>query len=363
MRILYAVQATGNGHIARAIELMPFLQKMGKVDVFLSGSNSHLPAALPVVFKSKGLSLFYGNKGGLNYPKMLQSFSPFKIMKEASALPVEKYDLVINDFECITSLACKIKRVNSIGLGHQASFKSRYTPRPEKKDLLGEFILNNYATASDYIGLHFENYDSFIHAPVIKEQVLKANPQNNGHITVYLSHYSDEVLQRYFSKLTSVQFQVFSKKIKQPVEEANIKWMPISNEGFTKSMIDSVGVITGAGFETPAEAMYLQKKLLCLPIKGQYEQLCNAAALQKLGVKILNAISEDFSEMIESWLNQEQQNSFVLQNNTAGLIEKIMEKVDSPFFRPSNLYNELLQEDSTASNVKGLSLPQLSLKY
>lgn len=351
MKIFYAVQATGNGHIARAIELLPYLQKKGQVDVFLSGSNSHLPAALPVAYKSKGLSLFYGNKGGLNYAKMLQSFSPLQILKEASSLPVDKYDLVINDFESITSLACKLKKVRSIGLGHQASFKSNYTPRPNKKEVLGEFILQNYASASDYIGLHFENYDSFIHAPVIKEQVLKADPTNKGHITVYLSHYSDEVLEQYFSKFTSVQFQVFSKKIKQPIQQSNIQWMPISNDGFTQSIIDAAGVITGAGFETPAEAMYLKKKLLCIPIKGQYEQLCNAAALEKLGVSILPAIKEDFSAKLEYWLNTPQQVSFSLQNSTSGLIEKLMEVAE----RPSGILED-------AERIDMINLPQLSFK-
>lgn len=351
MKIFYAVQATGNGHIARAIELMPYLQKLGQVDIFLSGSNSHLPAALPVVYKSKGISLFYGNKGGLNYSRMLHSFSPLQIIKEASALPVDKYDLVINDFESITSLACKLKRVRSIELGHQASFKSIHTPRPAKKEFLGEFILNNYATASDYIGLHFKNYDSFIHAPVIKEAVLKADPKNRGYITVYLSHYSDEVLQQYFTKFASVQFQVFSKKIKQPIQQANIQWMPISNEGFTKSIIDSAGIITGAGFETPAEAMYLKKKLLCIPIKGQYEQLCNAAALEELGVTILSAIKEDFTAKMECWLNATQQVSFSLQNSTSGLIERLMEVADRPFG---------ILEDADCINM--INLPQLSFK-
>lgn len=352
MKILYAVQATGNGHIARAVELMPFLQKLGQVDIFLSGSNSHLPASLPVVFKSKGLSLFYGNNGGLNYPRMLQSFSPLQIIKEATALPVDKYDIVINDFESITSLACKLKRVRSIALGHQASFKSRHTPRPGKKDFMGEFILNNYATASDYIGLHFNNYDSFIHAPVIKAQVLNADPKNKGHITVYLSHYSDEVLKQYFTKFASVQFQVFSNKIKQPIQQANIQWMPISNEGFTQSMIDSAGIITGAGFETPAEAMYLEKKLLCIPIKGQYEQLCNAAALEELGVTILPAIREDFNEKLENWLNQEQQISIELQNSTTGLMEKLMEVIG----------RSCHSSEDVAYSGEVFSFPWLSLK-
>jgi hypothetical protein len=29
MKIFYAVQATGNGHISRAIQLMPYLEKLG----------------------------------------------------------------------------------------------------------------------------------------------------------------------------------------------------------------------------------------------------------------------------------------------------------------------------------------------
>ena len=42
MKILYAVQATGNGHISRAMELLPHLQKYGTKDIFLIGANSRL---------------------------------------------------------------------------------------------------------------------------------------------------------------------------------------------------------------------------------------------------------------------------------------------------------------------------------
>jgi len=39
MKIFYAVQATGNGHISRAMELLPYLERYGKVDIFLSGAK------------------------------------------------------------------------------------------------------------------------------------------------------------------------------------------------------------------------------------------------------------------------------------------------------------------------------------
>ncbi len=42
MKIFYAIQATGNGHISRAMELLPYLQTYGETDLFLSGANSSL---------------------------------------------------------------------------------------------------------------------------------------------------------------------------------------------------------------------------------------------------------------------------------------------------------------------------------
>ena len=326
IKILYAVQATGNGHIARAMQLLPYLEQYGEVDVFLSGSNSNLDAALPVKYRSKGLSLFYGNRGGLDYLKMWKELNISRIWKEAKELPVENYDIVINDFESITSIACKLKRVPSIGFGHQASFISDKTPKPKKKDFIGEWVLKHYATATDYIGLHFESYDDFIFSPIIKDHILAAKPTNEGHVTVYLSHYSDEVVVDALSKCTDIAFQVFSKKVKTITQKGNITLMPISNEDFNKSMISSAGVITGAGFETPAEALYLGKKLLCLPIRGQYEQLCNAAALQRFNVKIIDKIEEDFSIIVQNWLSGLNAIPLVLHQSTQEIVDMVIEK-------------------------------------
>jgi uncharacterized protein (TIGR00661 family) len=40
-------------------------------------------------------------------------------------------------------------------------------------------------------------------------------------------------------------------------------------------------VICGAGFELAGESLQLGKKLLVKPLKGQFEQLSNALALEK----------------------------------------------------------------------------------
>ena len=326
MKILYAVQATGNGHISRAIQLMPFLEQYGEVDIFLSGNNCHLQSSLPVKYRSKGLSLFYGNKGGLDYLKMWKELSLKRIWNEAKDLPVEKYDLVINDFESITALACKLKKKKSIQFGHQASFQSALTPRPEKKELFGEMILKNYAPSSSYFGLHFSAYDKDIYNPIIKSEIVNCTPADKGHISVYLSHYSIAVMQQHFLKMKDIRFEVFSKEVQSTYTVNNITYCPLSNENFTQSVINSHGVITGAGFETPAEALYLGKKLFCLPIKGQYEQSCNAAALQQLGVTVIPSITQQFSQHIESWLNLPAVPSLHLQYDTYQIVQKVIEQ-------------------------------------
>lgn len=326
MKILYAIQATGNGHIARAAELLPHLSRYGKVDIFLSGNNSSLETNLPVTYRSKGLSLFYGNRGGLDYWKMMKAFSPIRILKEAKALPVEKYDAVINDFESITALSCKLKGVPFIHFGHQASFLSRHTPRPASKDPAGEWILKQYAHSEHAIGLHFKSYDDYIFSPVIKQNVLQADPVNHGHVTVYLSHYSDAVVEKALSPVKDILFHVFSKSNKKIEQKGNILFMPVSNKSFTQSMIRSYGVITGAGFETPAETLYLGKKLLCVPIQGQYEQFCNAAALKDFNVPVIDSIDHSFSAHIGNWLNCKPQQKLTLHQSTADIIENVIVK-------------------------------------
>jgi len=323
MKIFYAIQGTGNGHISRAIELYPYLKKYGQVDFMLSGSNANLPSSLPVKYKSKGLSLFYKHSGGLDYIKILRSLS-LSVIKDAKNLPIEDYDLVINDFDFVTSLACKFKKIPCIHFGHQASFQSKKTPRPSKIDFIGNFILEKFVKSDTHIGLHFENYDHHIYNPIIKEDIIKATPINDGHVTVYLPQYSIQHLEPHFLKQSKFHFEVFSKEVDRITCKKNITYFPINNEQFTSSLIRCYGIITAGGFETPAEAMYMNKKLLSIPILNHYEQACNAKALEKLGVMVLKKIDEKFDEYFSQWINEKKSIKLNLEHTTADIVEILM---------------------------------------
>lgn len=304
MKIFYAIQATGNGHVSRATQLYPYLKKFGTVDFFLSGSNASLDINLPIKFRSKGCSLHYSKCGGLDYWDIMKNIRPRQIYKDADTLPLKNYDVVINDFDSITSLACKLQKVHSVQLGHQASFISANTPRPEKRSLMGEMILKHYAPSPKNIGLHFEKYDSFILPPIIKDQIVQATPTNLKHITVYLPSFQKDCLEKAFSKLPDVAFHWFLEGITFKHTIGNITYLPVSQKEFNTSLITCEGIITGGGFETPAEALYLEKKILSIPIRSHYEQECNAAALKRMGVPVVYEVGKNFETIIENWLNQ-----------------------------------------------------------
>jgi len=326
MKIFYAIQGTGNGHISRAEQLYPYLQKHGEVDFFLSGSNAQLQTPLPIKYKSNGISLHYKNTGGMDYGKISKSLG-FNIYKEAKALPIENYDVIINDFEFITSLACTLKKKKSIQFGHQASFQSKLTPRASNFNPLGNWVLNKFVKSTDYLGLHFESYDKNIYNPIIKDEIINAFPIDNGHITVYLPQYSIAFLSPYLLTQSKFNFEVFTKEVTQVTEYKNLTLLPIDNKTFTNSLIQCHGIITAGGFETPAEALYLKKKLLSIPILNHFEQECNGAAMQKLGVTVIKKIDKNFNQVFTEWVQAENKTQFTLTHATEEIVNLLMQKI------------------------------------
>ncbi len=330
MKIFYAIQATGNGHISRAVQLYPYLQKFGTVDFFMSGNNASLEVNLPVKYKSQGCSLHYSKCGGLSYWDIAKNIKPIKIFNDAKSLPLKDYDVVINDFDSVTSLACKVQKINSVQFGHQASFVSELTPRPERKSIIGEAIFKHYASSPKHIGLHFESYDSFILPPIIKEEIIHAEPKNLKHITVYLPSFDKDCLEKAFNKLPEQEFHWFLSEVNFKHKVDNITYYPINQNYFNESLITCHGIITGGGFETPAEALYLKKKVLIIPILNHYEQECNAAALKKLGVPVIYEVGKNFEIIIENWVNTPSITPTIKANNIPETLQFLFDTYNSP---------------------------------
>ncbi len=324
MKILFAIQGTGNGHISRAREIVPLLQKYGDLDLLVSGSQADVSLTQPLKYRFHGFSYVFGKKGGIDYWKTFKAMNLRQLWKDMRSIPLKDYDLIINDFEPITAWACRLKKIKSVSLSHQASFQSLKSPRPLKKERYAELILKYYAPTTHHIGFHFKAYDDFIYTPVIRSEIRALNPNKNGYYTVYLPAVDDKLLLQYFHALPKIKWEVFSKHQKTPYQFANVLVKPINNEAFNKSLENCDGLLTGGGFEGPSEALFLGKKVLMIPMKNQFEQECNAEAAHLLGVAIIKKIDKDFLAALKNWIATEQKVEIDFPDQTALIIDKLV---------------------------------------
>src|SRR5215217_4404099 len=176
MKILYAIQGTGNGHMSRAREIIPLLKQRGDVDILVSGTQAEVVLDHPIKYKAQGLGFVFGKKGGIDLVATYKNNKLKRLWQEIRQLPVEDYDLVINDFEPVSAWACYLKGRSCVGISHQAAVLNEFAPRPKRADLLGEAVLRNYAPATMYYGFHFASYDKNIFTPVIRSEVRNLKP-------------------------------------------------------------------------------------------------------------------------------------------------------------------------------------------
>ena len=325
MKILYAIQGTGNGHLARAIDVYPALCSYGEVDTLVSGIQGDISLPFPVKYPLYGLSFIFGKNGGVDKWETLKKSKLLRLVKDIFRLPINEYDLVINDFEPVTAWACRLHKKTCISLSHQSAVLHPKAPKPEQYDLLGDLILKYYAPVNAKFGFHFKAFDQNMFTPIIRQQVRQMAISDEGHYTVYLPAYDDNSLVKELSVFENIAWQIFSKHCKEAFTFKNIKVQPIENMAFMKSMATSTGVLCGAGFETPAEALFLGKKLLAIPMHGQYEQQCNAACLASMGVPIIDSLSKKNRQKIAEWLDTDQRIMVQYPENTEQALATLME--------------------------------------
>lgn len=324
MRILYAIQGTGNGHISRARDIIPSLMKNHVVDILISGIQADVDLPYTVKYRFKGLSFIFGESGGIDLVKTYRKSNLARLIGDIKSLKPDNYDLVINDFEPVSAWACFLNGYPCISLSHQAAVLNPNSPQPSDSDIVGKLILSNYAPASKNYGFHFKSYDTNIYTPVIRQQVRQALVSDQGHYTVYLPAYDDKRLVEVLGEIKGVQWEVFSKHNKKSFHTGNVQIRPISNESFIHSMASSHGILCGAGFETPAEALFMKKKLMVIPMKGQYEQQCNAAALQEMGIQVIKSLKPGNVGKIRDWIASDTVIEVDYPDITGEIIDKIL---------------------------------------
>ncbi len=281
MKILYGVQATGNGHITRARVLGPALIDRGaEVDFLFSGrAKDQLFNMEPFGdFQCRQGLTFSMSKGRVELWKTLVGNDYRQLYRDIKRLDLSGYDLVVSDFEPVTAWAARKQGVESVGIAHQYAFLNPLPDRSIWRFLKPQMKL--FAPVRDAVGLHWDSFGGHCLPPLIQPPMFTPT-QVQGKYVVYLPHDDLAELQQALKSYAGQQFYIYCA-VKERSEQGNLVFCPFSRNGFQQDLASCEGVICNAGFGLLSEAMQYGKKILCLPQAGQPEQISNARILAGL---------------------------------------------------------------------------------
>ena len=71
----------------------------------------------------------------------------------------------------------------------------------------------------------------------------------------------------------------------------------------------------------------MKKKLLVIPMKTQYEQQLNAAALKQMGVPVIKSLKSKHSEVILDWINNGKPIKVNYPDNTRIILDLVFKEL------------------------------------
>jgi len=326
MKVLYAIQGTGNGHITRAKEILPVLKRSVETDVLVSGMHSELELGYPVKHRYNGLGFKFGKKGGVDFAATWKDGSPIDFLKEVRDLDLSAYDLVINDFEPISAWAAKNQSLPCFGLSNQGALLNGRVPKPapKKGDSFAKALLKYYAPVDVNFGFHYWEVDPYTSTPIIRNEIRELSLNERDFYLVYLPFYGDDKIITALSTFSCSKWKVFSKHASRPYTSGNLEINPLSSDLFLSQLASCKGVISSAGFGLTSEVLFLGKKLLAIPMKGQYEQRCNAFSLSQLGITVVKSLKPKWHQTIQEWLSSEKTVRLDFPNRTQSVVDGIL---------------------------------------
>ena len=331
MKILFGIQATGNGHISRSTEIYRLLKQhpdVEQLDVLISGDNAGMSLPFEVNYQYKGFSFYYGKKGKISVLKSIGKANFLSAMIGLMKVPFRKYDLIISDFEPITLWGAMLAGVKRVGIGNMYSVTSHKFPE-QSNSLTTKFFTTVMCPARNKIAMHFQKFDDFVYYPVIRNEIRNAIPGDRNFNLVYLNSFTDEELMACFSQsmFENEKFIIYSKTALAGCTVGNCEIKPLNNLSFTQDIINCSSVITAGGFQTISEALYLGKKLFVIPIKKQSEQITNAKILAGMGVKTSTEL--DAAE-ISTWLDNPNKVQIKFEDDLQKIVDAILNAPHTP---------------------------------
>jgi uncharacterized protein (TIGR00661 family) len=316
MKYLFFVQTDGRGHMTQAITLKEKLEKNGHTIVGVvvgSDKNKKLPAFFTEQFACPFFDLespkFLSTKDGKGV-RIIASFfytiyrlrpylaSIWQVKKIVSSL---QPDVIINFYEPLAGNYYRLfkDRRPMFCLGHQFFINHPALKNPEINFINKLFFrFYNYLTAGHRavkIALSFSKEadlpkkNLFVCPPLIRGAIKNSAASNDNFILVYIltSGFSQEIIT-WSNDHPNYQVEAFWDRHEQEETRLgeNLVFHYLNGEKFINRLSTCSAYVATAGFDSIAEAAYLQKSILMIPTKNHFEQKSNAADAKRAGIAV-----------------------------------------------------------------------------
>jgi uncharacterized protein (TIGR00661 family) len=235
----------------------------------------------PVRTVTTNLTRFFENRAGISefYKDVLEPFDPH---------------VVISDFEPFSAWWAWHNGVPFMSVNHQHLLTLcdlEHKPG-EWLSRINAYVVTrfHYFGAAAYIVLNFfkaqVNSDLAVLAPPVVRPVLNSFDRTAGdHIVIYTTDTSwkDRLIEM-LRTFPRQEFRIYG--FDQSERVGNCELRTTSTNGFLADLASCRGIIATAGFSLISECLHFRKKMLLLPIQGQYEQVINAFYADRLGLAL-----------------------------------------------------------------------------
>lgn len=319
MKYLFFVQNEGRGHMTQALTVAKELRDLGHelVGVVMNQNpERQIPnffseeIGAPIFFIKSPYFLINKDGVGIDFKKsiifnLLRLRSYIKSLKTIHSLYKKlKPDVIVNFFEPLCGLY-NIFFKNSrpcFSVGHQFFMEHPKFPRPKGFLKDQEYVvLYNHITSygsKNLLALSFTeeedqlNQKMIVCPPLIRKEIRSLQPETKDFILSYILNagYFEEI-KEWAEKNPNQKIEAFWDKKDAPEITTfgnNLLFHKLSGQKFIDLLKDCRTYISTGGFDSIAEAAYLQKNILMVPTKNHYEQLGNAHDAKRAGLAVFD---------------------------------------------------------------------------
>ncbi|MDB5235177.1 MAG: hypothetical protein JWR44_2170, partial [Hymenobacter sp.] len=132
-----------------------------------------------------------------------------------------------------------------------------------------------------FFNLPLAKDDSTLVPPIIRPEIMAAQPTTGRHVLVYQSATTQQNLVPLLQQLPDQEFRVYG--FNKEEDHGNVQLRAFSEAGFIADLASARAVVTNGGFSLISEAVFLHKPICAIPIPAQFEQWLNAAEVEQMG--------------------------------------------------------------------------------